>query len=183
MRRVILFAVLTIAACTGGGSSVFVTDAQCESIVQRFEEEPLRETRVRLSGGGFTTLVSVEVADTEGPRSRGLMCRSDVPDGTGMLFELGGLTTGPFWMFNTYVPLDIIYFDSEGSVTGTAAMLPCTRDGAEPESQWRDRCIEESRNYAPEGSYWRALELPAGWLLDQGFNLSELPDDMKVTVL
>ena len=183
MRRVILFAVLAIATCTGGGSSVFVNNLQCESIVQRFEEEPLSETRVRLSGGDFTTLVSVEVADTEGPRSRGLMCRSDVPEGTGMLFDLGGVTSGPFWMFNTYVPLDIIYFNFDGSVTGTAAMLPCTRDGGEPESQWQARCIEESGDYAPGGTYTLALELPAGWLLSQGFTLSDLPDDMSVTVL
>lgn len=183
MRRVMLFAVLVIAACSGGGDSVFVNNSQCESIAQRFAEEPLRETRVRLSGAGISTLVSVEVADREGPRSRGLMCRSDVPDGTGMLFDLGGLTTGPFWMFNTYVPLDIIYFNTDGSVSGTAAMLPCTRDGGEPESQWQDRCLEESRDYAPDGTYTLALELPAGWLLSQGFTLSDLPDDMNVTVL
>ncbi|MBT4515871.1 MAG: DUF192 domain-containing protein [Chloroflexi bacterium] len=183
MRRAMLFALLTIAACTGGGASVFVDNAQCESIVQRFEAEPLAETRVRLSGGGFTTLVSVEVADTEGPRSRGLMCRSEIPEGTGMLFDLGGRTTGPFWMFNTYVPLDIIYFKVDGSVSGTAAMLPCTREGGEPESQWHSRCLDESKDYAPEQSYTHALELPAGWLSSQGYNLLALPDDIRITIL
>jgi uncharacterized membrane protein (UPF0127 family) len=177
-----MLAVLTVAACSSGGISGFVNTPECEAIADRMTEEPLREARVGLVTGGIATLITVEVADDPGSRSRGLMCRSDVPGDTGMLFEFGGLTSGPFWMFNTYVPLDIIYFDQSGSVAGAAAMSPCPLDGGESESEWRDRCLEESQDYGPEGNYARALELPAGWLLAQGLSLDALPEDLRLNV-
>ena len=132
--------------------------------------------------GGVAALITTEVADDQGSRSRGLMCRSEVPSGTGMLFEFGGLTSGPFWMFNTYVPLDILYFDPSGRVVGTAAMLPCPRDGGESEGGWRERCLDESQAYAPGDNYASALELPAHWLRAQGLLLEALPEDLRLTV-
>ncbi len=177
-----MFAVLTIAACSSGGVSGFVNTPECEAIAERLAEEPLREARVGLVTGGIATLITAEVADDEGSRSRGLMCRADVPGDTGMLFEFGGLTSGSFWMFNTHVPLDIIYFDQSGSVAGAAAMTPCPLDDGESEGEWRDRCLDESQGYGPERDYARALELPAGWLLAQGLSLDALPDDLRLNV-
>ncbi len=180
MRRIFLFALLTIAACSAGGIDGFVNNPGCESITKRLTEEPLRKAVVGLVSGGITTMVDVEVADESGAQSRGLMCRTEVPGGTGMLFEFNGLVAGPFWMFNTYVPLDIIYFNRSGGVAGTAEMFPCPNEGGESESAWRDRCLEEAVDYDPGSPYANAVELPGGWLKSEGFAIDSLPEDLRL---
>lgn len=186
MRRFLFIVVLFIAACSGSAPTAsvsgpeFVNTPECRSIAERLIEEPLRESRVGLVTAGVAALLTVEVADDTGSRSRGLMCRSDVPPGAGMLFQFDGLTSGSFWMFNTYVPLDILYFDRAGRVVGAAAMLPCPKDGGESEGRWRERCLEEAADYGPDANYASALELPANWLRAQGLSLSALPGDLRL---
>ncbi|MCH7905975.1 MAG: DUF192 domain-containing protein [Chloroflexi bacterium] len=180
MRRFFFIVVLVAAACAGGTLPGFVNTPECEAIAERLTEEPLRKSRVGLVTGAVPALLTAEVADDEGARSRGLMCRSDVPPGTGMLFQFGGLASGPFWMFNTHVPLDVLYFDQSGRVVGAAAMLPCPREGGESEGGWRVRCLAEAEAYDPEVNYASALELPAGWLRAQGLLMEALPEDLRL---
>jgi len=180
MRRIVLFALLTIAACSVSGIDGFVNNPGCESIAKRLTKEPLREARIGLVSGDTTRMVDVEVADEPGSQSRGLMCRTNVAYGTGMLFEFNGLAAGPFWMFNTYVPLDIIYFNRSGGVAGTAVMLPCPNESGQSESAWRDRCLDESAEYDPGKPYTNAVELPGGWLLSEGLAIDSLPKDLQL---
>lgn len=186
MKRLVFIVALFAVACSSGtplaslSALAFVDTPECESIAERLLDEPLREMRIGLVTAGVAALLTVEVADDQGSRSRGLMCRSDVPPGTGMLFQFGGLTSGSFWMFNTHIPLDILYFDQSGRVVGSAAMLPCPKDGEESEGRWRERCLEEARGYGPGANYASALELPADWLRAQGLVMSALPEDLRL---
>lgn len=68
----------------------------------------------------------VEVAQTLAERTRGLMFRREMPHDQGMLFlQAPGPAT--FWMKNTYIPLDILYFDAEGKLLQILADVPpCT---------------------------------------------------------
>ena len=57
----------------------------------------------------------VEVANNDKLRSLGLMGRTDIPEGTGMLFIWNNEAYRNFWMKNTPSSLDIIFFDKNGN--------------------------------------------------------------------
>lgn len=65
----------------------------------------------------------VEMAQTPEERERGLMFRRKLPQDRGMLFVQ---SPGPaaFWMKNTYIPLDLLYFDVDGQLLQIEAGAP-----------------------------------------------------------
>ena len=62
---------------------------------------------VEIGGKRYT----VEIADDDTERARGLMFRDTLADGTGMLFIHEAEEPQAYWMKNTRIPLDILYFD------------------------------------------------------------------------
>lgn len=74
-----------------------------------------------------STVFQVEIARTPEERKRGLMFRQELPRDQGMLFVQP--TPGPavFWMKNTAISLDLLYFDAEGRLLQIEANTPpCT---------------------------------------------------------
>ena len=57
----------------------------------------------------------VEIANNDKLRSLGFMGRTDIPEGTGMLFIWNDEAYRNFWMKNTPSSLDIIFFDKNGN--------------------------------------------------------------------
>jgi uncharacterized protein len=98
--------------------------------------------------------VVAEVADTPAAMERGLMERTEVPDGTGMLFVYEDMDTRQFWMRNTYVPLDIAFLDMDQRIVDIQAMEPET---------------EELTVSAAPAMF--ALEVRQGWFEEQGIEV------------
>src|SRR5262245_46209755 len=82
---------------------------------------------VRPSTGAVLLAVEAEVAVTPETRTRGLMDRSFLPAGQGMLFLFEIAQPLSFWMFNTLIPLDIIFADQARRITSVAASVPPCR--------------------------------------------------------
>ena len=61
-------------------------------------------------------VLMLEKADTPEERSKGLMYRKELENGTGMLFVWEDEANRSFWMKNTYIPLDMIFVTAEKTV-------------------------------------------------------------------
>ena len=88
----------------------------------------------------------VEVADTRRLKSIGLMYRSSLPAGRGMLLLNEKPQALNVWMKNTFIPLDIIYIDTDGHIVKIV-------ENAQPES---------TAVMPSEGKVKAVLELNAG---------------------
>ena len=78
------------------------------------EEQPLARVDVVLKTGDQITIIDAEIADTAKTRAKGLMYREDLTKGQGMLFIFASEAPRLFWMKNTPLSLDILFFDQDG---------------------------------------------------------------------
>lgn len=98
--------------------------------------------------------VVAEKAISAAERRHGLMGRETLPEDHGMLF----IYTEPrapeatFWMYRTYIPLDIAYLGADGTIRAIHKMLPCGGDNA-------DQCPQ----YPAGVEHLMALEMPLGY--------------------
>jgi uncharacterized membrane protein (UPF0127 family) len=110
-------------------------------------QPPLPTTSLLVGG----KLVIAEVADDDGERQRGLMMRTALPAGTGMLFVYPEARPRSFWMRDTLLPLSIAYIDEDGRVVSVRDMQPRDESGV------------------PSGAPAQyALEVPLGWFTENG---------------
>ncbi|QWP76801.1 DUF192 domain-containing protein [Lysobacter sp. K5869] len=104
------------------------------------------ESWVEVGGQRF----QVEVAKTQEQRSRGLMFRDEMAADRGMVFVHDSEDLQAYWMKNTKIPLDILYFDSKRRLVSQQRNVPPCSAG--------DRCPP----YPSEAPAKYVLELNAG---------------------
>lgn len=85
---------------------------------------PPPDGRVRATLDGVELLL--EVADDADERATGLMRRTSVPKGTGMLFRYDEPVQSRFYMYDVLVPLRAV-FVRDGRVVLSVLMPPCEK--------------------------------------------------------
>jgi uncharacterized membrane protein (UPF0127 family) len=112
-----------------------------------FARTPAQATlpQVTLRIGGVT--VKAEVADETDERTIGLMGRTELKDGEGMLFVFRAPQRLGFWMRDTLIPLSIAYLNGAGIIREIHDLKPLDETSAE--STFSDLVY--------------ALEVPQGW--------------------
>ena len=92
------------------------------------------------------------IADSPSLRAQGLMGVTDLGELDGMLFYWRHEAFETFWMKDTLIPLDIVWFNEDGTFAARESMEPCP---AEP-----------CPSYAPDGApdFRYAIEAPPGTL-------------------
>jgi uncharacterized membrane protein (UPF0127 family) len=67
---------------------------------------------------------SIEIADDDAERARGLMFRDEMAADHGMLFVHDSEGPQSYWMKNTRIPLDILYFDDNRRLVSQQRDVP-----------------------------------------------------------
>jgi hypothetical protein len=88
-------------------------------------DSPAAQTNNEVTLAGQT--FSVELATTLAQRARGLMFRASMPANHGMLFLFPQPRPMAFWMKNTAMPLDILFFDQQSRLIAAYYNVPPCR--------------------------------------------------------
>ena len=86
----------------------------------------------------------VEIADDAEERARGLMFRDTLAEGTGMLFVHEQEEPQAYWMKNTRIALDILYFDDALTLVSQQRDVPPCSGGT---SRCWDTSVSASSKY------------------------------------
>ena len=68
--------------------------------------------------------IDVEIADNDASRDQGLMFRTALAPGHGMLFIFDDSEVQTFWMKNTLIPLDMLFFDADRKLVSIQHRVP-----------------------------------------------------------
>lgn len=82
------------------------------------------ETQIIVDSGFGATRLKVMFARTPDQLRQGLMYRTTIKPWDGMLFDMGIVQPGNFWMRNTLIPLDIIFIKADGTVDSIGEGVP-----------------------------------------------------------
>lgn len=111
-----------------------------------------------IQSGSEAHAFEVEVVDTDATRSRGLMFREELAPNAGMLFDFIDERPVSFWMENTFIPLDMIFARSDGTIARVHA-----------------NAVPQDRSPIPSGEPVQfVLEIPGGRAAELGIEAGDV---------
>ena len=148
-----LLAALLLASVPAGAERPVARSTAADPTTQSYDGPlPDRGALVVKDAFGGAHRLTVEIADNTPLRTRGLMWRSKLADGDGMLFIFPAEVVQSFWMRNTLIPLDLVFIDKHLRVVGVV--------------QWAEPRTLTSRTVGKPSLY--VLEVPGGWASRNG---------------
>lgn len=104
--------------------------------------------------------IRLELADTDSDRVQGLMFRDHLAQDAGMLFVFEREGLWPFWMKDTFIPLDMIWLDSSGTIVDIRPNVqPCR--------------LDPCPSYWPRSASRAVLEVNAGFASARGLKIGD----------
>ena len=157
MRKVVvaLLCILVFAASACGGDE---PEANPESSASVSQDGLILKTAI-IETDHEPVMLTVEMAESEEDRAKGLMGRTSLAEDHGMVFIFFEKHFGGFWMKNTLIPLSIAFFDQDGEILEILDMEPCEKDPCP--------------TYDPGVSYWGALEVNEGAFDEWGVTVGD----------
>jgi uncharacterized membrane protein (UPF0127 family) len=135
---------LVSAACTPRTDQVTSAGGSASS-----QSEPTSVAHLPSATFPSGPVITLELAVTPEEIANGLMFRPSLRDDRGMLFLFQVERVPSFWMKNTIIPLDLVFFDGAGTVVDIIEdAQPCAADP----------CPQ----YIPDVPARTVLEIPAG---------------------
>lgn len=120
--------VLFAAACAPSGAAGepnVVPSAETQPAVS---EAGLALIDVTVVSGETRHTFTTEVAASQAEQAKGMMFRTEMGDGEGMLFPSYEAQARSFWMKNTPLPLDIIFIGPDRRITNIGDGVPYSTD-------------------------------------------------------
>lgn len=160
-------ALLALGGCAKGENGGGATSARAEPKVASGAEAKGAEAFFPLTVG--EKVLRVQVVVTQDEQQRGLMGRRDLGADDGMAFIYPMPQQMSFWMRNTPTPLDIGFFQEDGTLGEVYAMYP----------------FDETPVRSAGADYTLALEVNQGWFAKNGIkpgakvNLAQLADALR----
>lgn len=141
----VVFAVVALCACVPAETRTHENSQMDSGAQEATQGDPSRPHIVTPAG----ETIELEIARSDQQRARGLMFRESLPPSHGMLFVFAESDLHGFWMKNTFIALDMLWIEADGTIAEIQRDIPPC--GSEP-----------CPSYAPDSPGLYVLELAAG---------------------